>query len=88
MCARVPAVFDGHNDALTRPDADRLAGGRDGGHLDLPRMRAGGVRGGIFAIFTPTPGAESGPVVRRGGVSVELANDGPVTILIDSKDRE
>lgn len=45
-------VFDGHNDALTREDHDRLVAGRDGGHLDLPRMRAGGLRGGIFAVFT------------------------------------
>ncbi|MBS1885882.1 MAG: dipeptidase [Actinobacteria bacterium] len=52
------AVFDGHNDALTRADHERFAGGRDGGHLDLPRMRAGGMRGGIFALFTPSPGDE------------------------------
>ena len=50
------AVFDGHNDALTREDAGRFATGRDGGHLDLPRARAGGLAGGIFAAFTPTPG--------------------------------
>jgi membrane dipeptidase len=51
-------IFDGHNDALTRTDHARLAGGRDGGHLDLPRMREGGMRGGIFALFTPSPGEE------------------------------
>jgi membrane dipeptidase len=45
-------VFDGHNDALTRADADRLISGRDRGHLDLPRMAVGGMRGGIFAVFT------------------------------------
>ena len=50
------AVFDGHNDALTREDHARLARGRDGGHLDLPRMRAGGVRGAIFAVFTRSDG--------------------------------
>lgn len=49
------AVFDGHNDALTREGYTDLADGGDGGHLDLPRMRAGGMRGGIFAIFTPNP---------------------------------
>ncbi len=48
----VIAVFDGHNDALTREDAARLGDGRDAGHLDLPRMRAGGIRGGIFAVFS------------------------------------
>jgi len=53
-------VFDGHNDALTRDDHADLARGRGGGHLDLPRMRAGGMRGGTFAIFTPSPGDGSG----------------------------
>jgi membrane dipeptidase len=53
----VISVFDGHNDALTREDHANFASGREGGHLDLPRMRAGGIRGGIFAIFTPSPGS-------------------------------
>jgi membrane dipeptidase len=47
-------VFDGHNDALTREDHALLAEGRPGGHLDLPKMRAGGLRGGIFSVFTPS----------------------------------
>jgi membrane dipeptidase len=51
-------VFDGHNDALTRDDHAHLASGREGGDLDLPRMRAGGMRGGIFALFTSSPGEE------------------------------
>ena len=51
-------VFDGHNDALTREDYAGIATGRPEGHLDLPRMRAGGVRGGMFAVFSPSPGAE------------------------------
>jgi membrane dipeptidase len=37
----------------------RFAAVRRGGHLDLPRMREGGMRGGIFAIFTPSPGDHS-----------------------------
>jgi membrane dipeptidase len=49
-------VFDGHNDTLTREDAAGFAAGRPGGHLDLPRARAGGLAGGIFALFTDTPG--------------------------------
>jgi membrane dipeptidase len=48
-------VFDGHNDALTQADVADFATGRAGGHIDLPRMRAGGVRAGIFAIFTRSP---------------------------------
>ena len=52
--AAPPPVFDGHNDALTRDDYGLLASGRAGGHLDLPRMQAGGLRGGIFSVFTPS----------------------------------
>ncbi len=54
-------VFDGHNDFLQRmvsagPDRDRLWLQGDGtGHLDLPRMKAGGFAGGFFAIWTPSP---------------------------------
>lgn len=62
------AVFDGHNDAITREDRADLARGRQGGHLDLPRMRAGGVRGGIFAVFTESPGKRHTPVPRGDGV--------------------
>ena len=66
------AVFDGHNDALTSKDHARLASGREGGHLDLPRMRAGGMRGGIFALFTPSPDDESGErAFGNGGTFIE-----------------
>jgi membrane dipeptidase len=65
----VIAVFDGHNDTLTREDADDFVAGRAGGHLDLPRARAGGLAGGIFALFTPSPKEEeafhTGPDGRR-----------------------
>lgn len=67
-------TFDGHNDALTRDDHDAIVAGRSGGHLDLPRMRLGGVRAGIFAIFTPSPDAQIEPVSREDGVlEFELA---------------
>jgi membrane dipeptidase len=52
-------IFDGHNDALTREGRGDLAQRSQQGHLDLPRMREGGMRGGIFAIFTPSPGEEA-----------------------------
>jgi membrane dipeptidase len=51
----MPAFFDGHNDSLTREDHARFATGRDGGHLDLPRMREAAMRGGIFAVFIRNP---------------------------------
>jgi membrane dipeptidase len=66
-------VFDGHNDALTREDAADFATGRDGGHLDLPRAREGGLAGGIFALFTPTPGAEHIDFDGEGRMAIELA---------------
>src|SRR3954462_9231890 len=66
-------VFDGHNDAFTRDDAADFAPGRDGGHLDLPRAREGGLAGGIFAMFTPTPGAEHIDFDGEGRMEIELA---------------
>ena len=47
-------VFDGHNDALLRSGPTELMAGRPDGHLDVPRARAGGFAGGIFAVFTPS----------------------------------
>ena len=55
----VRLVFDGHNDALLRmylkkdgdPVAAFLAG--DKGHIDVPKARAGGFAGGMFAAFVP-----------------------------------
>jgi membrane dipeptidase len=70
-------VFDGHNDALTRDDHARIAGGRRGGHLDLPRMREGGLRGGIFAIFTRSDGPREERIYRDDGV-FELPLAAPV----------
>jgi membrane dipeptidase len=70
----VRPVFDGHNDALTREDHALIVAGRPDGHLDLPRMRAGGVRGAIFAIFTPSALEGKIPVARDDGVlEFELA---------------
>src|SRR3954452_5899328 len=56
----VLTVLDGHTDPLPRDDAARFTGGRAGGHIDLPRARAGGLGGGIFACYTATPGAPEG----------------------------
>lgn len=54
-------IFDGHNDTLLRfYQGDGLSvldffNGREGGHIDLPRARAGGLAGGFFAVFVPNP---------------------------------
>ncbi|WP_019996603.1 dipeptidase [Aureimonas ureilytica] len=55
-------VFDGHNDALLRIYQDPtpatfeafLAGGSSL-HIDLAKARTGGLVGGLFAIFPPSP---------------------------------
>ena len=48
-------VVDGHNDALLRVwrDGGSLRERSEDGHLDLPRMREGGIAAGFFAIFVP-----------------------------------
>ena len=67
-------VFDGHNDALIHEDHAMIVDGRVGGHLDLPKMRDGGVRGGIFSVFTPSRRARKTPVARADAVlEFELA---------------
>lgn len=59
-------IFDGHNDFLTQlwqsPDrAARWPGPSGQGHLDLPRMRAGGFVGGFFAVWVPSPADPDAP---------------------------
>ncbi len=71
-------MFDGHNDALTKDDYADLASGRKGGHLDLPRMRAGGIRGAIFAVFTHSEDENEVPIPRHDDViEFELAPEVP-----------
>lgn len=50
-------IFDGHNDTLLNlPRTGRSFFERSElGHIDLPRARAGGLAGGIFAVFIPDP---------------------------------
>ncbi|GIV61800.1 MAG: membrane dipeptidase [Rhodothermaceae bacterium] len=56
-----PPVLDGHNDVLLRLHRQQASvraflDGTPDGHLDLPRARAGGLAGGFFAVFVPSPG--------------------------------
>ena len=71
-------VFDGHNDTLTRDDAADFATGRAEGHLDLPRARKGGLAGGIFALFTPTPGEHEPHFAKGPDGSMEAPLDDPI----------
>ena len=55
-----PKIFDGHNDLVLKlitgkATAEGVRDGLAGGHIDLPRARAGGFGGGFFAIFVPSP---------------------------------
>jgi membrane dipeptidase len=75
--AAAQAVFDGHNDTLIHPDAGRFVGGGSGAHVDLPRMRAGGMRGGIFAVFTGSPDGR-GPRLGRDDGGVEFGHPQPL----------
>ncbi|MGU3576287.1 dipeptidase [Brucellaceae bacterium C25G] len=58
-------VFDGHNDVLLRlwtsaePNPEsRFCKGEPVGHIDLPRAKAGGLAGGLCAIYVPSPSKE------------------------------
>ena len=89
----VTAVFDGHNDALGKLQADDGAPadfltGLPERDIDLPRARAGGLAGGLFAINAPSPHDASGggslsdmPVCRadrpRAGDGVHRRRDRP-----------
>ncbi|SFI23558.1 dipeptidase [Albimonas pacifica] len=82
-----PPVFDGHNDVLLKlwraeeggqsPEDLFIEG--CGGHLDLPRIQAGGLGGGFFACFAPNDdfsmgfGRDDDP----NGYSVPLPDDLP-----------
>ena len=55
-------IFDGHNDILLRlwlagdSSGQRFISGNPETHIDWPRAQAGGLAGGFFAMFTPSPG--------------------------------
>jgi membrane dipeptidase len=67
MPNRPMPVFDGHNDILFRilqnPAAREAIWltGEGTGHLDIPRMQAGGFAGGMFAIYIPSPPEPDAP---------------------------
>lgn len=61
MPTTYPPVFDGHNDTVlelmsTDPAKRRSFFTRaERGHIDLPRAQAGGLGGGLFAMYVPSP---------------------------------
>ncbi|MEL6599446.1 MAG: dipeptidase [Pseudomonadota bacterium] len=79
-----PLIFDGHNDLLnrelppTQATVDAFATGSPG-HLDVPRMRAGGFGGGLFAVYIPSP-------IDMAGITEEMSQptyDLPLPAQID-----
>lgn len=64
---RAAYVFDGHNDvALRILDGEDPSERLEGGHLDLPRAREGGLDGGIFAVWVDPEGEDPlGRTLRR-----------------------
>src|SRR5258707_10725890 len=57
------SVFDGHNDVLLRLYKSKsgdvvsdFLDGEDSGHIDLKKARAGAFVGGLFAMYSPSPG--------------------------------
>ncbi|MBT8398188.1 MAG: membrane dipeptidase [Gemmatimonadetes bacterium] len=77
----VVPIFDGHNDtllhlAIKRPGSEEdFLTGREG-HIDLPKAKAGGLAGGLFAMFVPSKNWDKkfywrekgpeGPVKKKG----------------------
>lgn len=59
--AKYPPIFDGHNDTILsllfadRGDGRNFFKKSDTGHIDLPRAQKGGLGGGFFAVFVPSP---------------------------------
>jgi membrane dipeptidase len=76
-------VVDGHNDALLRVwrSGESLREHGEDGHLDLPRMREGGIAAGLFAIYVPEDDYSGDP--RDSVVATddgwEVPFDGPLT---------
>ena len=84
MTAPIP-VFDGHNDVLLRLVRDGAAGGvarflegESKGHLDLPRARAGGFAGGLFALYVPSRSGLNFRALRGDSYALPLPAEVPI----------
>ena len=85
-------VFDGHNDVLLRLFMERSAtpvsdfmDGNDKGQLDFPRAREGGLAGGLFAIFVPSPRQPRGGT--DGAAQAAAADAAPPVLELASAQR-
>jgi membrane dipeptidase len=74
-------IFDGHNDTLLALHLPQFSDGHvrefftesQHGHIDWPRAQAGGMGGGFFAIFTPSPRSQDAPVPGTSGTKSSYA---------------
>lgn len=81
-------IFDGHNDCLLslyRPNKGEKRSfftRSPHGHIDLPRMREGGLGGGLFAVFAPSQEEADGkhPGIEPGSSQTSYALPLPPTI--------
>ena len=71
--------FDGHNDVLTRlqdlpvsSGVDAFVKGDNQGHIDLPRMQAGKMTGGLFAMYVSSPSDDALDFSKLKGKSYEI----------------
>ena len=80
MSNQTPAIFDGHNDVLTRilraggvSECESFLSGMNT-HIDLPKSVSGGFGGGFFAIWVASPesGANYQDMMTQGEYDVPL----------------
>ena len=80
----VQKIFDGHNDTLLRlwraddRDGETFLAGNGEGHIDLPRAKKGGLKGGFFAVFVPGGDARSALLNSDSGAVMNIPYLGPV----------
>ena len=86
MTTKIP-VFDGHNDVLLRLYKSKCGDvvsdfldGEDAGHIDLKKARAGSFVGGLFAMYSPSPGnfAAMSEQMKGGNYAVPLPAPLPI----------
>ena len=84
MTSAIP-IFDGHNDVLLRLVRGGVEGaerrfldGEAKGHLDLPRARAGGFAGGLFAMYVPSRSGLDFKALRGEAYALQLPPEVPL----------
>jgi membrane dipeptidase len=83
-------VIDTHEDLPYRLDSKWIDIGKrnDSGHIDIPRLRQGGVTGAFFAAYVPASFADSGGSARKALEEISLVHrlvdDYPELVFADS----